>query len=355
MKNLMKKAILILMVAALTAGLALTAFAEDGESETAGSVEGSFTITKTYKSTDGKTFPKETLTFTVTPDSANPDGAEIKVGSKEKNEYEVTAITSQIPVYYPSFSKMGVYKYTITENQGNSQGVTYATNEIKVAILVDNELNVTAGVEKTEPDAAKADSFENTYKLGGEPGGPDPDNPDPNGGNDSLSVKKTVTGNLGNKEKLFTIKVTLTAESGKTVNSDITVSGGSDPGNNQTVPAPWTGSKEVTIQLKNDETVKLSKIPDGVSYTVEEDQKHLVEADAVLTPEQLNGDEAYKVTYQNEEGKIAAGTKPEAAVTNDKGTTVNTGISLDSLPYLLILAAVAVGAVVIFRRRRVED
>ncbi len=343
MKKMIKKITTVLLAAALAAGLSLTAFAADGD--TMSSTAGSFTITKEYESSDGTSFPSETLEFEVTPDEENPDAATITIG--DDNTFAVTGISTDITVNYPAFTKPGIYRYTIKELEGSSQGVTYDTStEIKVAIMVSyNEdhtgFDVEAGVEKTDPDAEKEDSITNKYEIGGD-----------ESGESSLSVKKTVTGNLGDQDKLFTIKVTLTSEEGKTVNSDITVSGGSDSGNVQTIEKGWTGDKEITIKLKHDETVSFDKIPAGVTYTVEEDASHIAAGDTQTT-EELNGEEGYLVSYTDEEGTIAKGATPEASVTNDKDTGINTGISLDSLPYLLMLAAAAIGAVIAFRRRRV--
>lgn len=345
MKKIMRRIAAVLITAALMASLSLTAFA-DGASTKAGS----FPINKVYESTDGETFPSETLEFTVTADSANPDSSAITVG--DNNTFAVTGLTNEIPVNYPSFSKVGVYRYTIKEKEGSSQGVTYDTDaEINIAILVaynddHTGLTVEAGVEKAAPDADKVDTLTNTYDLGGGP----PDSDDPAGA--SLSVKKTVDGNLADTDKYFTIHVTLSAS--KTVNSDIAISGGSDSGNPTTIEKGWTGDKVVDIKLKHDETLQFDKIPVGVTYSVEEDPSHLA-AGTTPTAEELNGEEGYIVSYDGDSGSIAKGEQPVTAVTNTKETTINTGISLDSLPYIMILAAVAVGAFVIFRRRRTED
>ena len=346
MKKIMRRIAVVLMTAALMAGLSLTAFADGASSEA-----GSFNFNKVYESTDGETFPSETLKFEVTADSANPDSTAITVG--DNNTFAVTGLTNEIPVNYPSFTKVGVYRYTIKEKEGSSQGVTYDTEtEINIAILVaynkeHTGLEVKAGVEKADPDADKEDTITNTYDLGGNPPGPGGDPAD-----DSLSVKKTVEGNLADTEKYFTMKVTLTAE--KTVNSDITISGGSDSGNPETIAKGWTGTKEVEIKLKHDETIHFNKIPVGVTYSVVEDASHIA-AGATPTTEELNGENGYLVEYTDETGTIAKGVTPLAAVKNTKDTTIHTGISLDSPPYIMILAAVAVGAFVIFRRRRTED
>ena len=345
MKKTLKKIAVVLLVAALTVGFSLTASADETNMQ---SVAGSFNFTKEYESTDGTTFPSETLQFVVTADDANPDNTMITVGNG--NSFAVTAINNQIPVNYPAFSKVGVYRYTIKELEGSSQGVTYDTDtEISVAIMVSYNENhdgfvVTAGVEKADPNAEKVGTIKNVYDFGGKE----------EDASDSLTVSKTVEGNLGDLEKYFLIHVTLTAEEGKTVASDIAISGGSNTDNPTTIKKGWVGSKTVNILLKNGDTVSFGQIPDGVTYKVEEDSSHIAAGD-VQTPEELNSEEGYLATYTNEEGTITKDTKQEASVKNEKKTEINTGISLDSIPYLMMLAVVAFGALVIFRRRRVED
>ena len=51
---------------------------------------------------------------------------------------------------------------------------------------------------------------------------------------------------------------------------------------------------------------------------------------------------------------MAAGGKATCTITNNKDIDVDTGVSLDSLPYILVLAAVAVIAAVLFVRKRRE-
>jgi len=77
---------------------------------------------------------------------------------------------------------------------------------------------------------------------------------------------------------------------------------------------------------------------DGKSFTVTDGGKDKAEASLSFTVEQSH-DGAYEVV-----------------VTNYKNITVDTGILLDSAPYVLLLALVGAGiAFMIIRRRRRED
>ena len=104
----------------------------------------------------------------------------------------------------------------------------------------------------------------------------------------------------------------------------------------------------VTVKLIHGQDVTFNNIPAGVTYTVTEQAKH-----EAPDPNGSNPETGYTVTYEGETGTIAENVTAAAKVINTKGTTVNTGVVLDSLPYVLLIA-VAVVAVVLFtvRKRR---
>lgn len=61
--------------------------------------------------------------------------------------------------------------------------------------------------------------------------------------------------------------------------------------------------------------------------------------------------DGYTTTSTNETGRISAA-EQTAAFTNTKNGFVDTGVILDSLPYVLMLAAVLGGAAAMVARRR---
>lgn len=177
----------------------------------------------------------------------------------------------------------------------------------------------------------------------------------------NLSVSKQVTGNLASTTQLFDIDVEFIASEDKTVLSDITYSGGSDAAASGTIaPTDWSATAagapskaKVTIKIKHGETVTFSNIPEGITYTVIEDSKHKVASEI------NSGDDSKGYTATDEvlnALEIICDATSSVTITNTKGTDINTGISLDSLPYIIALAVVAVGVVVfLLRRRRRED
>lgn len=331
----MKKLFALLLTLALVLSFGVTALAAEPTTMTSAPATYEALI-KTYNvvgGNDATLYPAETLTFTSTPAVDNPDTTNLTV-----NDLEVTGNTNQkLVINVPAYTKVGVYHYTITEDSGNTQGVTYTTDAVNVSVLVEYDytdedgdgygLKATIGVTNAAGEGEgelKHDTFTNTYSLG------------------SLTVSKEVAGNLASQTQKFSIDVTFTSD--KPVLSTISYGG-----DKSIAPEAWgEGSVTVTVELTHGQDVTFSNIPAGVTYTVVEQAKH-----EAPDPNGSNPETGYTVTYEGETGTIAENVTAAAKVINTKGTTVNTGVVLDSLPYVLLIA-VAVVAVVLFtvRKRR---
>ena len=334
----MKKLFALLLTLALVLSFGITAMAaEPVMTSKATTYEA---LIKTYNvvgGNDATLYPAETLSFTSTPAGGNPDTTNLTV-----NNLVVTGNKDQkLVINVPAYTKVGVYHYTITEDPGNTQGVTYTTDAVNVSVLVEYDytdedgdgygLKATIGVTNAAGEGEgelKHDTFTNTYSLG------------------SLTVSKEVAGNLASQSQEFAIDVTFTSD--QPVLSTITC------GDGQTITsANWTQAEsvytaKVTVKLIHGQDVTFNNIPAGVTYTVVEQAKH-----EAPDPNGSNPETGYTVTYEGETGTIAENVTAAAKVINTKGTTVNTGVVLDSLPYVLLIA-VAVVAVVLFtvRKRR---
>ena len=296
---------------------------------------GGFKKTVTTSGVSNNIVPTETLQFTSSPDTSNPDTTNLTVTG-----FAVTQAEGYLEVKVPKYSKVGVYKYTIAETAGNTQGETYSTSTVGLTVVVTYDYNekklvATPGITKNA-SGQKENEFINTYVLG------------------ALTVTKTVEGNMGNTNQPFDITITLNSAEGKYVNSDITVSGGTDTGNVQTVEKGWTGTKKVNIKIKSGETVTINNVPKGVSYIVEESEAHAA-AD-------LNGSNSatgYTIEYDgNETGTIAIddnSIQKATTVKNTKNVTVDTGIELETLPYLMIIAIALFSTALLVVRRRNEQ
>lgn len=241
------------------------------------------------------------------------------------SETKTGTFTVTLPTNYPS---VGIYTYSFNEKDNNVEGVTYNATQMKLVVTVveENGLKRVAAIHCEGATGDKTNMFDNTYSAG------------------TLAVTKKVTGNLGDHNKAFEITVTFNANDGDTVMSDITYT---NPGETEvtTIAGNWT-TKEVKINLKHNETVTFNNIPEGVTYTV-------VESD--YTSEAAGKYDAASYDFSDETGKlISAGDADTVEITNNKSTTVDTGIALDSAPYFVILAVAMFGMVALVSKKRYE-
>lgn len=324
----MKKLISMLLALVMTVSLATVAFAAEGE---AGAWDGNydatspftFNVNKTYTSTENFV-PLETLSFTVKSDENNPNDAMITV-----EDLVVTDLNNVITVKAPSFTEAGVYEYTIQEKQGNTAGVTsYDDSTIHIVILVeyDNQNhclkinNVNSYIKKV--NGTKTDTFENEFKT------------------NDFTVAKDVTGNMASETDEFQIQVRLYTD--KAVLTDIQVAG-------ETVqPGAWqNGTYETTLNIsKNDGPITFADIPYGVTVTVSENNDETVMNGYTFVKYTVNGTDAQNVSFVIGEEENAV------VVLNEKTAEVDTGITLDSVPFLLILAVCIGGAVLFVIKKR---
>lgn len=143
-----------------------------------------------------------------------------------------------------------------------------------------------------------------------------------------LTITKDVTGNMGDWNKDF----------------EFTVSGSSVATADQSFKLKRGGSKTITVNIGD--TITVSEEPDGYTPSYQ------------VTSKTADGTEATNEPVNNEKSvtieKIAGDTT--ITFTNTKNAPLDTGVLLDSLPYLLILAVVVIVIVLsILRKRRNDD
>ena len=323
----MKKLLSIGLAAMLAFGLATTSFAEEAGDVTTPK-DGTVTIHKVYKLENADTTsPAETFTLeqvgkgrvtdgdaTEAPALGTITGATYKEGAAT-----VRGTTGDITVALPEYTNVGVYEYTLKEVAGKTAGVTYYDKDIKLVVTVVNDDNGKlriAAVHTESTGEAKSDNFPNTYKAG------------------ELDVSKTVTGNLGDKNKYFEFTVTLNGVEGKTYADSYAVTGGSADAKNPTTIAVGVPTK---FNLKHGDTITIANLPYDVEYTVTETTAA-----------------GYTTTSTGDHGTINAADQT-AAFTNTKAGSVDTGVVLNNMPYILVLAVLAAGVVVFIIRKRRED
>ena len=335
MKKLLSLALALIMVLTLSVAV----FAADNQ-------EASFNLTYKLENADTSN-PAETFTFTFTngqvTDAAAgtvapsvPDATvSFDAGSATVDGFQKQVSVALGGVTWPS---VGIYTYDVTQKAGTTAGVTYSdvTAKLKVTVARDDATGeyytafVTLSLADDNNDGqtdVKTANFENTYSAG------------------SLSVTKNVTGNLGDREKYFAITVTLTGEAGKTYADSYPVTGGSKlvDGAADAAAATISVGTPATFYLKHGETLTIANLPYGVTYTVTE---------ADYTSE---GYDEEDIVYSDDANKKIDSATDTVTITNTKGTTVDTGVVLDSLPYVLLIAVAVVGVVAFTAKKRTTD
>ena len=161
---------------------------------------------------------------------------------------------------------------------------------------------------------------------------------------ESITITKKVTGAFGERDKKFNFSVTLE-------NADCSVE----------------GIEPTSFQLKNGENVSLHQIPVGTTITITETDADDYKTSATGHSKSIKTPGARTFTYKVEEeggkavlkslGEDSEGFNGSAiTVENNFDGTPDTGVLLDTLPYLILLAvAVAGGVLVVVRKRKHRD
>ena len=122
-------------------------------------------------------------------------------------------------------------------------------------------------------------------------------------------------------------------------------------------PVPESGSaytlsadkKTATFDLSHDDVIRLEKLPIGAKLTVTESNDGY-KVNVTQGKTRLNDDDT-----DNSVEIILAATNETVIFTNTKNDIIDAGVLLDSLPYVLILGAVAAGVIFYVIRKRKED
>lgn len=332
----MKKALYAAMLSvALAFSMSAVAFANDTTTDGEYGDMSTVTVTKEYKLTNtGTTSPAETFTFSaltctdvrdagVGVTTANAPVPTIASVTYAAGEAGSATAKKTIAITLPTYTAVGIYTYTFTENDGKTAGVTYRSGAIELVVtVIEQNGKVRVAAVHTEGEGEeKSGEFNNEYSAG------------------SLTVGKTVTGIMGDQQKEFTVKVTFTAPEGDTVREAISYTDGTET---ETIAAGWNTTAEATITLKHNETVTFTNIPYGVTYTVVEDD---YTADGYAAA-------AYAFDDAN---KTIDSDAEKVQITNTKGGTVDTAVSMESLPFVVMLTIAGAGLVAFAVRRRVEE
>lgn len=325
----MKKFLAILLAAMLVLSMTAVAMAEG---ESGYSDQSTVTIKKIYKLTNaGTSSPAESFSLqdigtggVIDGDASECPEITIAAASYDAGAATVNGAEAYFTITLPEYDRVGVYEYILFEEDNGTAGVTYFSNQIKLVVtVIEQEGKVRVAAVHTEDEGGtKSSEIVNTYSAG------------------SLDISKKVTGNLGDKSKYFKVTVTLTGEEDKTYADSYSVSGGSNEDNPNSIAI----GVPTDFYLKDAETITIANLPYGVTYTV-------VEADYTVD----DGYDEASYNFSDENMKIDSASDT-VTITNNKETDVDTGITTDSLPYIMLMGIVVLcGAAMVMKRRMANN
>ena len=379
MNKMFKKVLAVVAAGAMTMGMAMPTFAAD---------EGKTTeawITKTYNTEVGKaekfSFTAEqvkTGTGIITTDAA------VTMPELSFADTETGTTSKRGQITFPTYPEAGKYEYTVTETQtadpivANSEHekmimsqaeytmdvyVTDGATGTEISNIVVNKVKDDAGQTATgKVDIGNTDTnrfnFTNTYVQ--EAGtGTDPTNPDPTYNKfGSLNVSKKVVnanGTTATSADDFTFTATFAFPTG----TDANTLGGIKDANGKPVTLAEGGT--YTFNLKANGNMKFTGVPVGTTITVKESAAKNYKGSAEIT---INGTQLTPVSATKYNAELTAvnnneklGQKQNTVdVTNTYNDVPVTGIIMNTLPYVLMIAlcGVALIAFVGFKRRRLQ-
>ena len=381
----------VVAAGAMTMGLAMPAFADDGGTtpDTTNNAKEAY-IKKTYNTEVEK---EMTFTFAATQvkDASRDDLVKKDLTCNIPNiKFETPDFASKAGTYtklsqkitFGEFPEAGKYEYTVTETASDPVIQTTSEHEKLIMSKAEYKMDVyvvenTSGtleinkilVTKTKNDKGEADSttgkvdigdnkdnngfnFTNTYVQ--EAGtGPNPSTPDPTyNDNGALKVSKTIAAPEGSidSEAIFNFTAKFVFPEG----TDADTLGGVK-GNGADVSLT---EGAYTFTLKHGDKMKFTGLPVGTTITVTEAGAANYKGSAKVF---LNGVEqtAVAATKYNEkitpvDQKKLGQNKNTVDVTNTYNHVPTTGIIMNTLPYVLMIAlcGAALFGFVAFKRRR---
>lgn len=378
MNKMFKKVLAVVAAGAMTMGMAMPTFAAD---------EGKNTdawITKTYNTEVGKA---ETFSFTATQKTG--DGligttANVTMPTISFTAAQTGTNSKRGQITFPTYTEAGKYEYTVTEIQTADPEVSgehekmimskaeytmdvYVTdgeNGPAVSNIIVNKVKDDKG--KTIDNKGKVDigntdtndfNFTNTYVQ--EAGtGTNPTNPDPTYKQfGSLNVSKEIVNanstTATTSDAQFDFTATFTFPTG----TDANTLGGIKDANGKPVDL---SNGTYSFKLKATESMKFTAVPVGTTITVKESAAKNYKGSAEITINGAKLDSVAATAYNTELTAVnnqKLGQKQNTVdVTNTYNDVPVTGIIMNTLPYVLMIAlcGVALIAFVGFKRRRLQ-
>ena len=311
------------------------------------------TVTKNLEFAEGITVPNYKFNFKaekITDDAPNATIGEIAYTDKDQKGTDTDGVYNVAKEselnFDAAFPHAGLYEYNVTENQGIDEGMTYSKKKYHLRVYVANNPDKTGNplyIQSitAEDEDGKQDklSFKNTYRK---KGGQD----DKKIQSESLIIEKQTEGELADKTKSFTFKLTL-KKAGTATDEPIT-------GKIGTTPVEFKYGVEKQFQLRDGEKLVFENLPAGTRYNAVE-----VGAEDGYTPTVKvieNGRQNTEITGTDKDDLSSV---PAGQTTNlvgekqNKVTFVNTykkivvtGVITNNMPFI-VLAGLSAGAFIV--------
>lgn len=264
---------------------------------------------------DGKVEMPETTTVTVKGDGASK-----------------TADFSFDPI---TFKETGTYTFNITEKLPDgvtaenpvSGGIRYDTHTTVVTVVIEKDTDGILKAVVTSYNNAEVSNvnnkaeFINTYE--------------------SLTLAKTVSGNIGDKNKPFEFEITLS----KSDDTHIDNANFECTGAYATLNTDENG--KATVTLKHGQSVTIIGLPTDAKYTIAEK-----EADAYTTTITAKPTANINNDSRTVSGSLSANATTTITYNNERESGPITGIFLDNLPWILALCFVLFGGSALYLSKK---
>ncbi|RGG00511.1 hypothetical protein DWY78_06395 [Ruminococcus sp. AF27-12AA] len=382
MKKLSKKMLAVVAAGAMTMGLAMPAFAAGAGEETTKVTQAY--ISKTYNTEVGKAMK---FNFTATQNTSSADLVQSEVActipsiSFTDSETGTTKKVSEEAIKFATFNEAGKYEYTVKET-ASEPAITNSEHEkllmskaeykmdvyvvenpvgtFKVDQIVVNKTKNDKGADEGGKVDISGDKTNNTFNFVNtyvqEAGtGTDPTTPDPDyKKNGALKVSKTIDaqGETPSTTDSFSFTAKFVFPEGTDANTLGGVKG------NEADVSLTDGT--CTFSLKHGQNMKFTGLPVGTKITVKETGAVNYKGSASVV---LNGGDAKIVAAGKYHEDLTAvdgdndklgQNKNTVDVTNTYNHVPTTGIIMNTLPYVLMIAlcGAALFGFVAFKRRR---
>lgn len=379
MNKMFKKVLAVVAAGAMTMGMAMPTFAAEG-----GKVTEAY-VSKTYNTEVGKA---EKFSFTATQVKAGTGiittAANVTIPDISFTAEQTGTTKQRAKVNFPTFTEAGEYEYTVKETQTADPAVAdgehekmimskaeytmdvYVTENTEGNLVIDNIIvkkmrddkgDDAQGTKVTDIGDTDTNGFNFTNTYVQEAGtGDKPSTPGEDYTNyGSLNVSKTISvpeGVQADANKEFDFTATFKFPDGTDANAL-----GGVKGNGTDITLKQDGT--YTFKLKTTEKMKFTGVPVGTKISVTESATPNYKGSAAVV---INGAAQDTVTASKYDEAITVSEKSlgqkknTVDVTNTYNYVPTTGIIMNTLPYVLMIAlcGVALIAFVGFKRRRLQ-